>query len=156
MRGFLIAAALTAPVLAAGAAQAGALPDGGATVQEIARVLQDKGYKAEIGKDRDGDPTIRSASDGGNFQLLFYGCKAGRCSSIQFHAAYDLADGMSLQKINDWNRRKRFGRAFLDEVNDPFVQMDVDLEHGSTTESVANNLDTWVQVFREFRAFIKE
>lgn len=151
-----IAAALAASCLYAGPAAAGALPDGGATAQEIAKVLQDKGYKAEIGKDSEGDPMISSAAEGANFQVLFYGCKSGRCNSIQFSAAYDLPKGMELQKINQWNVKTRFGRAFLDEVNDPFVQMDVDLEFGSTTESVANNLETWILVFREFRKFVDQ
>lgn len=154
--GKLLVGIVGAALLAAGAVQASPLTDGGATAQEIAKVLQDKGYKAQIGEDQDGDPTISSAADGSNFQVYFFGCKAGRCNSIQFHAAYDLANGMALERINTWNRTKRFGRAFLDDVQDPFVQMDVDLEHGSTTESVSNNLDTWLQVQRAFRTYIRE
>jgi hypothetical protein len=155
MRGILITA-FAASILAAGAARAGPLPDGGATAQEIAAVLQAKGYRAQIGTDRQGDPLITSAGEGSEFKVVFYGCKAGRCHSIEFSVAYDLPDGIAPAKINDWNRKKRFGRAFVDEVNDPFLKMDVDLERGSTTESVANNLDTWLAVLRDFRQFIKE
>ncbi len=152
----LIVAAIAAALLAAGAAQATPLPDGGATAQEIAGVLQAKGYRAEIGADRQGDPMITSAGEGSEFKILFYGCKTGRCHSIEFSVAYDLPNGIAMEKINGWNAKKRFGRAFVDEVNDPFLKMDLDLERGSTTESVANNLDTWLAVLREFRQYIRE
>jgi len=155
MRSFLIGTVVAAS-LSAAAAQAGPLPDGGATAQEVAAVLQAKGYRAQIGVDRQGDPLITSAGEGSEFKVVFYGCKTGRCHSIEFSVAYDLPNGIAPAKINDWNRKKRFGRAFVDEVNDPFLKMDVDLEHGSTTESVANNLDTWLSVLRDFRQFIRE
>ena len=151
-----LGAALAAAFLLAGPAAAGPLPSGGATVQEIAKVLLDKGYKAEIGKDSQGDTMISSGSEGANFRIFFYGCKVGRCNSIQFSAAFDLTNGMTATQINDWNVKRRFGRAFLDKEMDPFVQMDLDLEHGSSTESVANNLATWVLVLRQFRAYIAD
>ncbi|HEY4168655.1 MAG TPA: YbjN domain-containing protein [Reyranella sp.] len=43
--------------------------------------------------------------------------------------------GVAPQRILDWNRDKRFGRAYLDKVGDPWVEMDVDVEHGATTEA---------------------
>lgn len=141
----------------AGLAAAKAVPDGGITAQEVAAVLQERGYRAEVGKNADGDPEIISGLDGSKFYIQFYGCKGGaRCTGIQFSIGIDLDKGMTLAKINQWNRERRFGRAFLDDDNDPYVQMDLDLEHGATTEGVANNLDTWAAVLPEFKAFIAE
>jgi hypothetical protein len=155
-----VSVAVVAAALA-GSAAAKTLPTGGATVGDIAEVLQAKGYKAEIGTDRVGDPMILSAESGTTFQVLFYGCKgetnaSKRCVAIQLSAAWDLPSGMTLARINEWNRKRRFGRAYLDDEMDPHVQMDVDLERGSTTESVDNNLDTWFQVLKEFRAMVHE
>lgn len=147
--------AVGAAVLA-GAAQAAALPQGGANAEEVAQVLQAKGYRAHIDRDAVGDPRITSGADGSQFQVLFYNCKDDRCASIQFATAFDLKAGMSLDQVNEWNRTKRFGRAYLDAQRDPFVVMDVDLERGATTEAVANYLDTWAAVVPAFKAFIDE
>lgn len=149
---------LTAAVClaAAATASAGLLPDGGVTAQEVAAGLLEKGYKAEITTDSTGDPKVMSAADGSNVSIYFYGCKGEgpRCNSIQFVSAFDLDDGMSLSRINLWNRENRFGRAYLDDENDPYVEMDVDVEHGFTTESLATWIDTWTQVLPRFKSYI--
>ncbi len=61
---------------------------------------------------------------------------------------------MTPQRILDWNRDKRFGRAYLDKAGDPWVEMDMDVEHGATTEAIANDLERWKAVIQEFRTYI--
>lgn len=148
----LISVAVIATVLAAaGGAQAKPLADGGVTAEEVAASLQAKGYKAEIGKDQGGDPKIHSGAEGVAFDIYFYGCNKGpRCSSLQFTEGFHVEGGMKLADINAWNRANRFGRGYLDDVNDPFVEMDLDVEHGFTTEAVENNIDTWDAVLGAF------
>ena len=152
----LAAAAAIGLVLGGGAANARPLPEGGVTAQEVVEALQAKGYRAQLTKDSAGDPMIESGLDGSTFRVLFYSCRAGgRCASIQFAWALDMPNGMDLRKINLWNREKRFGRAYLDDENDPFLEMDVDLERGGTTEAIGNNLDTWAAVLPAFKDFIE-
>ena len=147
-------------VLAAGAllgsrAMAFQIKDGGISAQEVAQVLQDKGYRAEIGKDDTGDPKVKSATDGTNFTIFFYGCNhTDRCSSIEFQSGFHLPSGFTLAKINDWNKAKRFGRAYIDAENDPYVEMDLDVEHGFLTEGLANNVDTWAAIIPVFKKYI--
>lgn len=150
----LAAAAILAAGLPAVAA-ARPLPEGGVTPQEVVEALQGKGYRAQLTKDGAGDPMIESGLDGSNFRVVFYTCEKGRCASIQFVWALDMPEGTTLEKINTWNRDKRFGRAYLDDEMDPFVEMDVDLERGGTTEAIANNLDTWASVLPAFKDFIR-
>jgi len=130
------------------------LPDGGVTAQEVASVLQEKGYKAQVTKDKDGDPLIRSAAGGNDFLILYYECKRRpRCASIQFYAGFKK-QGISPERIAEWNSTKRFGRAYLDSDSDPRVEMDVDVEHGATTEAIANDMERWSTVLAEFTKFI--
>ena len=138
--------------------QAAPLPSGGVTAGEVAKALLDKGYKAEVTTDSTGDPMIRSATDGSNFRILFYNCKSAgpRCVSISFSAGFDLEKGLSYSRINQWNREKRFGRAYLDDEMDPYVEMDVDFERGATIEAVANVIDTWAAVLPVFKNFIND
>lgn len=140
-----------AALLMASAAVARPLADGGVTAQEVADVLQAKGYQAKIEKDRQGDPKIQSSTDGVSYEIYFYGCHSGpRCTSIQFSTAFHVDGGMSLERINAWNRTSRFGRGYLDDEKDPYVEMDLDVEHGFTTEAVDNNVDTWDAVVPAF------
>lgn len=68
-----------------------------------------------------------------------------------FSAGFDEDDGVPMDKVNAWNRTKRFIRAFVDEENDPYAVMDVDLERGATSEAVANAIDTWVGILPLFK-----
>jgi hypothetical protein len=156
MRKKILAAAAVAVWSGAGAVLAGALPEGGVTGAEVVAALQDKGYRAELTTDSTGDPMIQSAAEGVNFRVFFYECEGdpARCSAIQLVAAFDLEEGLALDRINLWNREHRFGRGYLDDENDPFVEMDLDVEYGFTTEALANNLDTWVTVLPGFKEFI--
>jgi len=148
----LVAAAMT---LAAPAAVGAPLPDGGATAAEVAAALQAKGYAATLGTDSVGDPKITSAAEGSRFVVLFYGCRHGpRCTSIEFSAAFHVEGGLKLTDINSWSRRHRFGRAYLDQENDPYIQMDLDVEHGFTSEAIENNIDTWDSVLAAFRRML--
>jgi hypothetical protein len=151
----LFRAALAAILLACAPAAAKPIPDGGVTAREVADVLQAEGYKAEIGVDGVGDPKITSAAEGKTFIVLFYGCKEGRCVAYQMHAGFDVATSPGLAKINEWNRKNRFGRAFLDTEDDPIVEMDVDTEKGFTTEAISNNLATWLAVLSNFVKFFE-
>jgi hypothetical protein len=135
-------------------AVARSLPDGGVTAQEVAGVLKAKGYQAEITTDQDGDPKINSISEGAKFGVWFYECAKGpRCHSIQFAAGFTQTD-LAASRIEEWNRTKRFGRAYFSRQSNPWVEMDVDLEHGANTEALANDLDRWILVLSTFRKFI--
>ena len=154
MRGFSIAAVLGVALVQASVASAAPLPDGGVTAQDVARVLQSKGFQAEVTTDKQGDPLVRSNSGGAKFGVYFYECKGRqRCPSIQFSAGF-ASTGITPQKVAEWNRSKRFGRVYLDKEDDPWVEMDIDVEHGANTEAVANDLDRWTSVMGEFMRYI--
>ncbi len=141
-------------VTGAGAAQARVLPAGGVTADEVAAALREGGFKAVVGKDDSGDPMVTSALDGSDFKVLFYACKAARCASIQFVAGYDLDKGTSLSKVNMWNREYRFGRAWLDDDMDPYLQYDVDFEIGATTEAISNVIARWETLVPDFKKYV--
>jgi len=137
-------------------ASAAPLPDGGVTAKEVAQVMDSKSFPTEITTDKDGDPLVRSSTMKLKFGVFFYGCHGKpRCDSIQFSAGFSIK-GMSPAQVAQWNRTKRFGRVYLDDDFEPWVEMDMDVEHGATTEAVANNLDRWVGVMSEFNKYINK
>ena len=124
--------------------------------QSVVKAMQARGYTAELTTDRMGDPLIKSSSSGTRFQVFFYNCKNNKdCATVQFHAGYDLKTAPSLASINEWNRRQRFGRAYLDKENDPILEMDVDLDDGGLSEALfIDNLEFWTSAMGGFEKHI--
>src|SRR5690606_11183174 len=135
-----------------------ALPAGNVDATDasvLADVLQELGYRAMLGTDGGGDPLITSSADGSEFRIYFYGCSNGQmCKSIQFSRGYDMDAGMSLEQVNVWSREYRFGKVYLDDDLDPFIEMDVNLDFGGVSrENFADTFDWWLVTVREFETF---
>jgi hypothetical protein len=122
----------------------------------LVRALQDRGYAAQLGTDKVGDPMITSGVGGTTFQIFFYNCTDNTdCATVQFHSGYDLDRTIGLERINEWNRAQRFGRAYLDRENDPILEMDVDLDDGGMSpELFIDNIEFWASVLGNFERHI--
>ena len=135
-------------------ASAAALPDGGVSAQEMAQVLRAKGYQTEILAGDDGEPKIRSSAGDTRFVVYLFGCqKRTRCASIQFASGFQ-AERIAPARIAEWNATKRFGRASQDEDGDPWLEMDVELAHGGSTELLAANLERWESVLGAYGRWV--
>jgi hypothetical protein len=122
---------------------------------ELVSIIQALGFQAQIDKDNVGDPLIRSSSSGVDFSIYFYGCtKNKRCQSLQFIAGYNLTDGTTLAVLDEWNEEKRFASAYLDDEDDPFLQMDVNTEGGITQQNFEKTFDLWQSLKGEFEIHI--
>ena len=113
--------------------------------QELADVLTVMGITAEQGTDPTGDPQLKFEMNGFTILLVTYGCEAGSCKSVQLYAGFSMTGKkkVSLEKINEWNRDRRFGRAYIDTEGDPVVEYDLDLEGGVTKGAV----EEWIRTF---------
>lgn len=154
--GLAVLAAMACPAVAEQTSKAAKVAITGEDPALIQRLMQDLGYRAQLTKDGRGDPLIRSASMGVNYAIYFYGCKNGtKCSEIQFSAAFDLVDGTSMAVINEWNISRRYGKAYLDEESDPFLDMDVNLWGGGISPATfKDDLEIWNELLVEFRAHL--
>jgi hypothetical protein len=123
--------------------------------QAIASLLQGAGYRAEVTVDNVKDPLIKSSAAGVDFSIYFYGCENNtNCQSIQFSSGYDLDRGSSFQAMNDWNAAQRFGYAYLDNESDPFVNMDINMASGISSDNFLDSLQLWEQVLSDFQTHI--
>ena len=141
-------AAITAAILAAPAAHAEEMID--ATdptgVLAIARNYGD----AALTTDSLGDPLIEGLIDGKEYRLYFYDCSENRdCNSLMFSAAWE-AEGLTDAMMADWNREKRFGKAYLDEDSRAMVEMNANLYGGVTRVNLDDTTDWWRLVLAEF------
>jgi hypothetical protein len=116
--------------------------------------LQNAGYAAKIESNADGTQDIASAADGGNFHVFFYDCNNGRCASMQFSAGFDTKGAFKAEQMNQWNNDKRWAKAYVDKVNDPWLELDVDLSPGGTYEGLDDEFGIWRQSLTAFRKYI--
>jgi putative hemolysin len=150
----LVTGATQAQAQAQAQTQAQVINKDGMTGPEVAAWLQKAGYKAALSKDETGDPLISSAADGHDFKVYFYDCKDGRCKALQFSAGFDMKDGLTLAKANEWNRKNRYLKTYLDDDGDPYVQYDVNVNAGRTMAGLDDDFGVWTGMVGDFTTFI--
>jgi len=145
----LIASALLAALLLP-SAQAKDIPNGGFTVADVVQWLQEEGFQAKTVQADNGDVHVNSKFEGISFSVFLLDCEKGRCGSIQFAVGWKTEGKQDAAKIAEWNRDKRWGRAYLDADHDPWLEMDVDISPGGTYELLNDEFLTYRGVVQEF------
>lgn len=120
-------------------------PDGGVTGAEVAADLKGIDQTASVGKDSAGDPLVDAAFKVGetsiDYKIFFYGCKDGRCTSIQYHVAFSG----DTSKIPEWNKSHRFARAYATDKT-IHLEYDVDVEKGANSTAIQNSAQRFIAV----------
>jgi hypothetical protein len=90
------------------------------------------------------------------FQAFLGGCNpsGGQCTEIELYAGFSGTQHMAWQRINGWNARTRFARAFLDEDGDPALQMDIGLSGGVAPDGLKAALETWGTALETYSLFL--
>jgi hypothetical protein len=122
----------------------------------MTEILKSFGYRAELSKDSGGDPKISSSSGGASFSVFFYGCTDGKkCDAIAFSSAFDLDAGSNAELMNGWNQNKRYTKAYLDDEQDPVIDMDIYLGDGGVSiDNFRFWVDTWERAVGDFKDHI--
>jgi hypothetical protein len=148
-------------VLTALAAAASAAPGQAQMVQaqdpeSVVKAMHSAGFTAKLGVDKIGEPKIDSSVGGTKFFVFFYNCvEKKECATVQFQSAYKLEKSVTLDRINEWNRSQRFGRAYLDKEGDPVIEMDLDLDDGGLSPGLfTDNLEFWGAIVGKFERHI--
>lgn len=114
-----------------------------------------KGFgSASLEKDGTGDPKITGRMNGLKYGIYFYTCKNGKCEDIQFATGFSDVT-VSSNKINEWNKSKRFGRAYVNDDNNPRVEMDVLMKNGINKDTLDDVFSTWSVVMTSFQQFVQ-
>ncbi len=114
------------------------------SLKEAAEILKNEGYRVTDMDDdsfkikANGRTLVMFRFDDGDFQL-YYGV-----SGIK----------VDYKTINEWNRTKRLSRAYIDRVNDPVVESDLQGDVGLTSKQLLSFTKTFVDLtvpkYREF------
>jgi hypothetical protein len=151
MRAISILAAAGVLLAALPASAQNAAPVKRIGIETFAGLLKDKGYKAEVvRKEGSANPFIRTGMNGRRVAVYFYECKEESCGSYQFRAYYDADAKFTPVVANNWNRDKRFGKAYLDKDKDYNLEWDVDLDGGVTSDYIKATFQRYETVLAEF------
>ncbi|MEM7693995.1 MAG: YbjN domain-containing protein [Pseudomonadota bacterium] len=153
MRKTFIAAATAAAMLFTTGAAAQSVD--AAFPTSLVDALQEMGYRAKLETDSAGDPKIRSTADGSNYIIYFYGCQDNiNCTGVNFSVGFDLAAGSTFEKMNEWNRTKLVGTAFLDNEGDPRLNYFVVLRNGISRNTFERVVARWEFALNEYKAHV--
>ena len=146
---FAAAAALSAAAPAV--AQTPAAP--GLAIADVGAWITSKGGVVEPVQ-RQGDEVWLTVRDGDlTWLVFFYGCRDDVCADLQYSARFSN-EAITPGRINDWNRDRRFLKAFhspgaAGEPATAVVQYDLLLQPGGV-EQLTDPTDIWVTLLPEF------
>ncbi len=152
-RGTMLAAVaplvLTA-ALAAGSATAGGISS--SDPQSLLAELESMGYDVWLDPYESGRPRIKGRLVGVNYSLAFYSCLDDMtdCLGLMFTAGFDMRNGTGLDVANTWNQEMVYSRAYIDNEDDPFVQMPVPISRDLDSADVARLMDLWESTLEDF------
>lgn len=154
MKGVSLAAALcavfAAPSLAADVSAAD--PDA------VVAALTELGYRPELTLGNADTPTqIVVPVAGSNTVVTFYACDDDRanCGALLFAKGKDLSTGATMSKVNEWNYNEVYGRTYLDNEDDPWVDMMVITGVGLPPAVFEANVRRWESLVGKFDAAFK-
>ena len=79
-----------------------------------------------------------------------------KSDTMQLHAGFKLKERVTLSRINEWNKTKRFAKAYLDRDGDPVLEADIELTGGITEKNVKEWFKTYVVCLKAFQKHLAE
>jgi len=115
------------------------------TAEQLTGLLRDKGLEGQV-------------NERGNVVVNTNGSKIVFFISGQTMQAYYGLSGTkaNVNTVNEWNKTKRWGRAYIDAENDPCVELDYDLEGGVSDDSIKVWFDTVTAVVRAYKTMVSK
>ena len=92
---------------------------------KIKEIVESQGWPATLITKADEDPYIESNRNGLKFLVLFMNCEENKdCKTLQYYMGFSDAKEVTVERLNQWNKDKRFARAYRDDAGGPVLEMD--------------------------------
>lgn len=121
------------------------------TSEEMFELMKAAGY--DVSYDDDDEPAddtlIVWLIKGTRATMFFYDDN----KALQMYCVHTKAN-VDLDDVNEWNMSKRFSRAYLDEDDDPCLELDLDLAGGVTKARILDYLETCVVSVSTWRSTV--
>ena len=123
-------------------------PFNGVTIPEIQTILSGAGFKAETVHEETGLVVLQVSIRQLKFILILQGeVSRGRFGSAQ--CVIGFRDHFRIDQANRWNKERRFARVYVDDEDNPMIEMDF-LLVGVTADTVHAYLGLWLMSLHEF------
>jgi hypothetical protein len=127
------------------------------SIENVAALMREAGYKAEIKVGKNGDSYIESGIGGNGFQVNFYGCKDKvGCDSLQFYSWYKKEPFFTVAMANEWNAGRRFLKVAIDSDGDLSEFLDVSCLGKMTFDNFKDYIDWYGSTDAYLIKFIAE
>ena len=123
--------------------------------EQLGEIMQSAGYRTEHRADNNGTPLIASATGGISFNV-----RMGNRAPAPIEGFLDftyltvikIEGDFPLERVNDWNRNKRFAR-----LHNDFIVMDMDVvaAAGVTTNHIRATMELWDRLLQELMAWLR-
>ena len=114
------------------------------TADQLKTILKEEGYA--VSTDQDGD--LLWKIEGYRTYLIV----SDKGQYVQFQSSFEETEA-TIEKVNEWNKTKRYSRSYLDDDQDPILELDLDLEGGITRARINSFLKTCAV---SFKGWLKE
>ena len=125
--------------------------------EAVRDAMEGHGWVAKLKRVDGENPVIETNRDGVKALVLFMNCSDDNsdCRSVQLYMGFTDAKDTTLERLNEWNQTKRFGRAYRDKDGDPVLEMDIDMDYdGIPRQNFLEYLSTWSDLMGAFRKHI--
>lgn len=122
------------------------------TPDQVAGILRDAGYRAEIVHENEKYHILTGM--GGYKVVLYLYCNNGQCTSLDWDVSFTAAPKYTLTLVNKWNREKRYAKAYIANDGAFYLEYSLDFAGGVTKQTLAssaslfdsfvNGLDGWI------------
>ena len=120
----------------------------------LASILTAADFSFEEMKDEQGDPLLKVApgdSGAAKIDMLFVGCGSDpSCEDVLLRATYSADKPDALKVANDWNLRKRWARAYVNDKREAVIEMDISAYGGIGRDAVESMVSTFFKIVRDF------
>ena len=113
--------------------------------EDLRKLLQDWGYRADLSVTAGGNPVIRTGAAGFKFHIRFTwpGPVERQFGCLNFITIFLARQALTLAIINEISQSSRFSRLYMDEEGDLILERDVSLAGGVSTDYVHECLLDW-------------
>ena len=130
-----------------------------ATADDLAKIVQDIGYRAEIAKNNAGKRFVRTRIGGKDVAILLFLCSDGevcKSSTIGTYITPEDDEAKSLRITNKFMNDRSFVRAYVDKDKDIVVETDIAFSGGITKDHYKVLLDAFEDHVKLMAEALKE
>lgn len=118
------------------------------TAEGMKRYFTDEGF-TDVRIDGDGDVIVRMSG----YQVIAF-VREDDHPVLRYYFAI-AGTNATLADLDEWNRKRYFTKAYMDDEGDPALEMVVNLEGGVTVSNLRQSIRTYSQALAAFLPFLQ-